>query len=54
MEGNMTASQRQAIITLMEKPGKDNKLLKSWRPISLLNVDLKILSKIVANRLQKV
>ena len=54
MEGNMTASQRQAIITLIEKPGKDNTLLKSWRPVSLLNVDLKNLSKIIANTLQKV
>ena len=46
----MTPSQKQAIITLVEKPGKDNTLMKSSRPISLLNVDFKILSKIMANK----
>ena len=48
----MTTSQRQAIITLVQKPGKDHTFIKSWRPISLLNVDLKILSKILAKRIQ--
>ena len=51
-EGSLTPSKKQAIITLVEKPGKDNTLMKTWRPISLLNVDFKILSKIMANRLQ--
>ena len=51
-EGELTASQRQAVITLVQKPGKDISLIKSWRPISLLNVDVKILSKILANRIQ--
>ena len=30
---------------LSSKPGKDHIFIKSWRLISLLNVDLKILSK---------
>ena len=51
-EEDLTVSQRQAIITLIEKPGKDNSMIKSWRPISLLNVDLKILSKILSRRIQ--
>ena len=51
-EGELTASQKQAIITLIQKPGKDATLIKSWRPISLLNVDLKLLSKILAKRIQ--
>ena len=38
----MSLSQKQAIITLIEKKGKDCSLLENWRPISLLNVDAKI------------
>ncbi len=48
-QGELTVSQRQAVITLLDK-GKDRTLLKNWRPISLLNVDYKIASKAVANR----
>ena len=52
-KGELTVSQRQAIITLLEKPGKDRQLLKNWRPISLLNLDYKILSKTLSLRIQK-
>ena len=41
----------QAIITLIPKKG-DIDYLKYWRPISLLCIDYKILTKIVANRLK--
>ena len=50
----LTTSQRQAVITLAEKKGKDKRYIKNWRPISLLNVDAKIISKVMANRLKKV
>ena len=50
--GELTVSQRQAIITLIEKPGKDVRLLKSWRPISLLNVDVKLLSSVLSSRIK--
>jgi len=50
--GQLTASQCQAVIVLLDK-GKDRTLLKNWRPISLLNVDYKIASKAVAERLKK-
>ena len=45
---SLTESQSQALITLIQKPGKDTRLLNSWRPISLINVDAKIISKILA------
>ncbi len=51
--GEMTVSQRQAIITLLEKPGKDRENVKNWRPISLLNMDYKIMTKVMSLRLQK-
>jgi len=51
---NMSTSQRQAIITLIDKKDKDRSLLDSWRPISLLNTDVKILSKALAFRIKKV
>ena len=49
----LTSSQRKSIITLIEKPGKDTRKLNGWRPISLINVDTKILSKILVNRMKK-
>ena len=48
----MTTSLRQAIITLIDKKGKDRSYLENWRPISLVNVDAKIASKIIANRIK--
>ena len=37
--GEMSNSQRQGAITLIEKTGKDRTHLENWRPISLTNVD---------------
>jgi hypothetical protein len=50
----MTDEQRRGVITLIPKEGKDNHELKNWRPITLLNVDYKIASKIIANRLKTI
>ena len=52
--GELSVSQKQAVITLIEKPGKDRSFIENWRPISLLNVDYKIMTKALALRLQKV
>ena len=48
INGELSTSQRQAIIRLIEKKDKDKTLLGNWRPISLLNVDVKILSRALA------
>ena len=53
-KGELSASQKQAIITLIEKKDKDKHLIKNWRPISLINVDIKVASKAIANRLKAV
>ena len=50
--GELSVSQRQATITLLDK-GKDRNQLKNWRPISLLNSDYKIMTKSLANRFLK-
>lgn len=52
--GKLTQLQKQAIITLLPKTNKDTTLLANWRPISLLNIDYKIATKSLANRLKKV
>ena len=44
--------QKQAVITLKEKNDADKRFIKIWRPISLLNVDPKIISKVLATRLK--
>lgn len=50
----MSSSQRKAVIILIEKQGKDRTLIENWRPISLINVDTKITSKVIAARIKKV
>ena len=50
----MSSSQKQAVITLIEKKGKDRSFLKNWRPISLVNVDAKITSKVLEARIKNV
>ena len=51
--GTLALSQRRGVITLLEKKGKDNTLIKNWRPVSLLNTDYKILTKVLSRRLEK-
>ena len=53
-KGTLSISQRRGIISLIPKKDKDKTLLENVRPISLLNVDYKILTKAIAKRLEKI
>lgn len=50
--GSLPQTLTEASITLLLKPGKINTECGSYRPISLLNSDLKILAKALALRLE--
>ena len=54
IKNTLSISQRQAVIKLLEKKDRDKRFIKNWRPISLLNVDTKILSKALAAKLKPV
>ena len=50
--GELGTSQKQAVIKLIGTKDKDKRLIKNWRPTSLLNVDTKIVSKVLAEGLK--
>lgn len=53
-KGQLPPTLRQASICLSPKKDKDLLLCESYRPISLLNGDYKVLAKCLAKRLEKV
>uniref|UniRef100_A0AAR2LBM4 Reverse transcriptase domain-containing protein n=1 Tax=Pygocentrus nattereri TaxID=42514 RepID=A0AAR2LBM4_PYGNA len=52
--GSLPPTLSEALISLILKKGKDPHNCQSYRPISLINCDAKILDKVLAKRLDKV
>lgn len=52
--GSLPKTLTEANISLILKKGKPGDECSSFRPISLLNLDVKILCKILALRLEKI
>ena len=51
-KGHLYKSARRGVISLIPKKNKNSLLIKNWRPLTLLNTDHKILTKMLTSRLK--
>ena len=50
----LNTSQKQAVIKMLGKKDKEKRFIKNRRPISLLNTDMKTISKVFSARIKSV
>ena len=53
LKKELSNSQKQVLIKLIEKKDKEKRYIQNWRPLSLLNTNVKILSKLLPQRRKK-
>ena len=51
LTNELTHSHRSSYLRLIPKDGKDPKILKNWRPITLSNCDIKLITKTLSRKL---
>ena len=51
-KGSLGRDVNMSLISLLLKKGKDPNQCSNWRPISLINTDVKLFSKILSRRLE--
>ena len=54
ISSELSTSKKPAVIKFIEKKDRDKRLIENRCPISLLNVDNKLISKLIAFRLKKI
>ena len=52
LKKELSTFQKQAVIKLIEKKNRDKRFIKNWRPMYLLNVDVKLILKVLSNRIK--